>query len=136
MPVTDLVLESLMLAAETGEDVTEPVNAAFQAMEPAAADLMDHMDEHMRGRMMQELLTVLMADDPQDQREYLNFEVSSHRGYGVTTPMYGALLAALRDCVRGLLGDEWTPAHLEAWDERIRSLEEIIENAARAPADA
>ena len=128
--MTDLVLESLMLAAETGEDVTDAVNAAFQAMEPGAADLMDHMDEHMRGRMMQELLTVLMAEDPQDQREYLNFEVSSHLGYGVVVSMYRSLFCAVRDCVRGLLGDEWTSAHLEAWDERIGSLVGLVEDAA------
>ena len=130
--MTDLVLESLMLAAETGEDVTDAVNAAFQAMEPEASDLMDHMDEHMLGRMMQEVLMVLMAENPDDQLEYLNFEVGSHLGYGVATPMYGSLFAAVRDCVRDLVGDAWTPETESAWDQRIRSLAEIVENAANA----
>lgn len=128
--MTDLVLDSLALAAETGEDVTDAVNAGFKAMEPAAAELMDHMDEHMRGRMMQEVLTVLMAEDPEDQQEYLNFEVSSHLGYGVAVSMYRSLFWAVRDCVRGLLGDRWTRDHDAAWDERIGNLVDLVEGAA------
>ena len=131
--MSDPVLESLEAAAETGQDVTEAVNRAFHDLEPQAAGLMDHMDEHMLGRMMQEVLVVLMTENPDDQLDYLNFEVGSHLGYGVTASMYGALFAAVRDCVRDLIGKSWTPATETAWNQRIRKLEEIIENAA-APA--
>lgn len=134
--MSDLVLESLDAAAETGQDVTEAVNRAFRDREPQAAGLMDHMDEHMLGRMMQEVLMVLMSENPEDQLEYLNFEVGSHLGYGVTAPMYGALFAAVRDCVRDLVGEAWSPATETAWKQRIRSLQEIVETIAKAPADA
>jgi hypothetical protein len=134
--MSDPVLASLETAAESGEDVTQAVNRAFHLMEPEAEGLMDHMDEHMLGRMMQEVLMVLMAGEPEDQLDYLNFEVGSHLGYGVATPMYGSLFAAVRDCVRDLIGDAWSPETETAWNQRIRSLEEIIENAAEARADA
>ncbi len=131
--MSDPVLDSLDAAAETGQDVTEAVNRAFHDLEPRAAGLMDHMDEHMLGRMMQEVLVVLMTENPDDQLDYLNFEVGSHLGYGVTASMYGALFTAVRDCVRDLIGEAWTPDTETAWNQRIRKLEEIIENAA-APA--
>ena len=68
---------------------------------------MDHMDEHMLGRMMAEVLTVLMAEDVDSQRDYLNFEVGSHRAYGVLGSMYSGLMVAVRDAVRTVLGPAW-----------------------------
>ncbi len=77
-----------------------------------------------------------MADNLNEQLEYLNFEVGSHLGYGVATSMYGSLFAAVRDCVRDLAGDAWTAETESAWGQRIRSLAEIIENAANARAES
>lgn len=118
----DPVLRSFELAAETGEDITQRVHESFIAANPQAAELMDHMDEHMLGRMMAEVLTVLMAEEVASQREYLHFEVDSHRAYGVLRSMYPELLVAVRDAVRAVLGDAWNEAYADAWDARLAAV--------------
>jgi len=119
MNALDPVLRSLELTAETGEDITRRVHETFVAGNPQAAGLMDHMDEHMLGRMMAEVLTVLMAEDIESQRDYLNFEVGSHRAYGVLESMYRGLLVAVRDAVRTVLGPDWNDDFATAWDARL-----------------
>jgi hemoglobin-like flavoprotein len=128
----DLVLRSFERAAETGEDVTRRVHQSFLAADEQHAPLMDHMDEHMLGRMMEEVLTVLMAEEPASQRAYLHFEIDSHRAYGVLVSMYPDFLAAVRDTIRELLGDNWNPDYESAWNERISQVLAEINLAAQA----
>ncbi|MDH3642243.1 MAG: globin [Gammaproteobacteria bacterium] len=132
MTDTDLVLQTFEIAAETGEDITQAVNEAFIAASPTSGELMDHMDEYMLGRMTDEVLTVLMADDVSTQRDYLNFEVDSHRAYGVLPDMYRQLLVAVRDTVRSMLGSAWSADYDAAWDARIQALLKEIDQAALA----
>jgi hemoglobin-like flavoprotein len=93
---------------------------------------MDHMDEHMLGRMMAEVLTVLMDDELEGQRSYLNFEVDSHRAYGVDASMYPAFLAAVRDAIRAMLGGDWNQDIAAAWAERMTAVTREIDLASEA----
>jgi hypothetical protein len=129
---TDLVLESFELAAASGDDITAQVHETFIAADPQSGELMDHMDEHMLGRMMAEVLTVLMAETADSQRTYLHFEVDAHRAYGVELLMYGELMAAVRDTVRVMLGPRWNQEFANAWAQRIASVGEEIDLAAAA----
>ena len=132
MTENDLVLHAFELAAESGEDITERVHATFVAANPQSGELMDHMDEHMLGRMMEEVLTVLMAPESSSQRSYLHFEVGSHKAYGVEKSMYLNFLAAVRDVIRTLLGSSWNQDFDAAWDDRMASVLKEIDLAAAA----
>jgi hemoglobin-like flavoprotein len=128
----DLVLHAFELAAESGEDITERVHTNFVAANPPSGELMDHMDEHMLGRMMEEVLTVLLAPESDSQRGYLHFEVDSHKAYGVEKSMYPNFLVAVRDAIRTLLGARWNQNFEAAWDERMASVLKEIDMAVEA----
>lgn len=122
MGAEDPIIESLELAAESAGDITAPVYERYYGACPAAGELMSHVDQHMQGRMMDEVLRLLMVDDVDAEQAYLNFEVDNHSGYRVESDMYPDLLDAVHSVVRDAVGKRWTDAFEHAWAERIRSL--------------
>lgn len=114
----DPVAASLYLVED---DLAQPIYRRFEALAPASAALMSHMDDHMIGRMMTDALTLLMSAPEDVDQSYLRFEMDSHRNYGVTPEMFPPLLAAVRDTVRAYLGDRWQAAMEAAWQQRIEA---------------
>jgi hypothetical protein len=80
------------------------------------------VDQYMRGRMLDSLFELLLAEDLSTQLRYLRFETTSHTSYGVRPHMYENLLAAVRDTVRRLCGSDWTPGMSVAWNSRLERL--------------
>lgn len=130
MSASDPVADSLEQLAEIGEDVTPEVYHRFAERCPDAALLMDHTDDYMRGRMMQDVLVLLMTPPEEIDHNYLSFEVTSHRAYGVTPDMFPPLLACVRDTLATRLDGAWTPEIEAAWNRRIDRLAAEIEQAA------
>jgi hemoglobin-like flavoprotein len=46
-------------------------------------------------------------------------EVSSHDAYGTPRDLFIAFFAVIRDTLRDLLGDEWSPEIARAWDQLL-----------------
>jgi len=46
-------------------------------------------------------------------------EVTSHDGYGTPRELFIAFFAVIRDALRNLLGDEWSPEIAQAWDQLL-----------------
>ena len=46
-------------------------------------------------------------------------EVTSHDGYGTPRELFIAFFAVIRDTLRDLLGDEWSPEIARAWDQLL-----------------
>lgn len=129
MTPNDPVLASLELLED---DITRPVYERFARACPQWAALMDHMDGYMLGRMMSDVLTLLMTPPEEIDRHYLTFEVDSHRAYGVTPDMFPPLLEAVRETLQDTLGRRWTEAMDQAWRQRIAALAEDIDSVAGA----
>lgn len=129
MTPNDPVLASLELLED---DITRPVYERFARACPQWAALMDHMDGYMLGRMMSDVLTLLMTPPEEIDRHYLTFEVDSHRAYGVTPDMFPPLLEAVRATLQDTLGRRWTEAMDQAWRQRIAALAEEIDSVAGA----
>lgn len=127
MSTSDAVIASLERAAETCDDLSPAVYRRFAECCPETFALMVHTDDYMRGRMMNDVLTMAMTPAEDMDAGYLNFEVRSHRAYGVTADMFRPLLEILRDTVRDVLGDGWQAAHQAAWEERIGAITRRIE---------
>ncbi len=124
----DLVYRSLELAAETAGDIVPAVFQRYFRRCPAAAELMSHMDQHMHGRMLDEVLRLLMTEHYDADDTYLNFEVKNHRlAYGVQNSMYPELFAAVQETVSDALGEQWTEAFAAAWQDRLGALLKEIE---------
>lgn len=119
----DPVLASFERTAEVAGDITAAVYRRFYARAPEAERLMQHVDPHMQGRMLEELLDLLMTPPEDLSADYLRFETGNHRGYGVTADQYRPLLEAVRDTVREALGDGWDERCAEAWQRRIDCLD-------------
>ncbi|TVS16920.1 MAG: globin [Gammaproteobacteria bacterium] len=127
MAEDDPVLESFELAAESGEDITTEAYERFYARCPPAREVMSHVDPHMQGRMLEEVLELLMTPTEAVQPGQIAFEVGNHRAYGTLPEHYRPLLEAVRDTVRAELGRRFDDRIEQAWDARITTLLEAIE---------
>ena len=110
---------SLELAAERGGDIYPAIYDAYFERCAGSRDLMQLTDIHMRGRMLDSLFELLLADDVAEQFAYLRFETKNHASWGVQAHMYENLLTAVRDTVRKTCGENWTPAMAEQWDAHV-----------------
>ncbi|OAF10790.1 globin [Bradyrhizobium neotropicale] len=50
-------------------------------------------------------------------------EVSSHHAYGTPRELFIAFFAVIRDTLRDLLGDDWSPDVARAWDKLLADIE-------------
>ncbi|MDI3564821.1 globin [Bradyrhizobium sp. Arg816] len=50
-------------------------------------------------------------------------EVASHDGYGTPRELFIAFFAVIRDTLRDLLGDEWSPDIAQAWDRLLAEID-------------
>ena len=126
----DPIMDSFGIAAETAGDITNLVYNKYYERCPASQKLMSHVDEHMAGRMMEQVLLLLMEETSQNQTEYLCFEAKTHASYNVEPHMYATLLNAVRDTIREQLQDRWNSEHESAWENRVATLQAGLEAAA------
>ncbi len=131
MTESDPVLDSFDIAAAAAGDITALVYEKYYDRCPGSRNLMSHVDEHMAGRMMEQVLLLLMEENSANQYEYLCFEAKNHASYNVEPHMYATLLNAVRDTVRELLQDRWNPDHESAWENRLATLQAGLQAATR-----
>ncbi len=120
MSVVDLH-HSIELAAERGDIYPAIYDAYFERC-AGSRELMQLTDVHMRGRMLDSLFELLLANDVAEQLSYLRFETKNHMSWGVQLNMYENLLGAVRDTVRESCGAQWTPAMSSQWEAHIATL--------------
>ncbi|MCB1647102.1 MAG: globin [Pseudomonadales bacterium] len=120
---TELIMASLESAAEAQGDISPAIYENYFQRCPGSEALMSHIDHIVRGRMLEEVFRLLMADSLEAEAGYLNFEVNNHKlAYNVEPHMYGNLLQAVRDTVQTAAGNDWQEAWAQAWDQRIEEL--------------
>jgi len=124
--MSEALLASLEQAAEIAGDIAPDIYNRYFERCPDSQSIMLHTDEHMRGRMIEEVYRLLMADSVAHEREYLAFETSNHRAYGALPHMYENLLLATQDVVQKALGAEFTEEMKAAWERRLDDLLQVI----------
>ena len=130
--MSDLVTDSLMACAEQAGDITDTVYQHFFDACTSAGQLMDHSDDGMRGRMLQQTLELLM-DEPGNTDGYLAWEVANHvQAYYVELDMYPAFFNAVQDTVAAAMGEQWNDDYAGAWAQKISGLLQAIEAATQA----
>ena len=129
MSVQDQIIASLEIAAEKCGDINPAVYERYFQKSPGSEELMIQIDHLVRGKMMEEIMRLLMSEDFSGEDEYLTFEMKTHEeAYSVIKSMYGSLLHSVWEILKEGLGDEWTDAFEAAWDNRIQALELAIEH--------
>jgi hemoglobin-like flavoprotein len=125
--MTDPIYQSLELVAERSGDITEQVYQKYFASSPESGELMEYVDPGPRGKMIDEILRLVMVEDYHEEEGYLNWEVDNHEiAYSVKPEMYDPLFGALIDTVREAVGADWTDDMEEAWRTRTSSLRQEI----------
>ncbi len=131
--MTDLVNQSLELAAEIAGDITPAIYARYFESCPGSEALMSHIDELVQAKMMAEVYRLVMLGRYEDETGYLNFEVDNHAlAYSVEPHMYGNLLYALMDTVAETLGDQFQEDYKSAWEDRLEMLLKEIDTRIKA----
>lgn len=114
-----LISQSLERLADNNTDIFVKVHAAIAAKMPNMHAQMSHMDDRMRGRMLDQIVNLLLGDVHED---YLTFEVCMHHGYGAKLEEYQCLLDNIKDIIASELGSAWTSVQNDAWNSRIRTI--------------
>ncbi len=113
------ILSAMEILAEKAGDVAPAVFERYFERCQESKALMDHMDEHMLGRMMDQVLLLIMESGEEELASYLTFETANHRSYGVEAHMYGSLLNSVQDVIAETLGEDLTPRMGQAIRARI-----------------
>ena len=121
------LLETLESAAEAAPDIYELAFNRYFELCPESKELLQHSDELMRGRMMEQVMGLLMDDNAVELDIYFKFEISNHEGYGAAPHMYQHLFAACKEVTQTHSGDVWNASANESWDQQISVLLGLIE---------
>ncbi len=117
------IMQSLELCAERSGDITPLVYQRFFELCPDAYELMGHSDEHMQGRMLEQVIELFFSDEHFGEGGYLDWELDNHLvGYRVPGQMYAHFFAAILAVVQESLGDAWSPEVVQAWDEKVAAI--------------
>ncbi len=128
MSTQNLILSSLEQVAEKMGDINPEVYRRYFRSTPGAKELMDHIDHLVRGKMMEEVMRLLMLEDLSGESDYLAFEMKTHEeSYSVVQSMYHSLVTTVRDVIRDGMGDDWNDQYESAWNERCRDLLDSLE---------
>jgi hemoglobin-like flavoprotein len=84
--------------------------------------------ELVKGSMLALTIEAILdfAGDRRGHFRLIACEVVSHDGYGTPRELFIAFFAVIRDTLRGLLGDEWTPDIAQAWDQLLIEIDAFV----------
>jgi len=127
MPHQEQLIQSLELASEQAGDITSLVYECYFKKCPESRELMWHLDDLVKGKMLAEVFRLLMDTDLSKEGGYLDFEVRTHQqSYGVLGHMYHNLMDALIETLEAVLGSHWSESYALAWKVRTNELLDAI----------
>ena len=133
--MNDLIDTSLELAAENAGDITFAIYEQYYLLCPDAKPLIETVDLGVQGKMIQEVMRLIMLSDYVGEANYLKFEVKCHKtSFSVEGHMYSLLLQAVYLVVKDAIKDvvDWDQTFEEAWQQRINDLLGEIETVEAA----
>ena len=124
----ELIERVLECAAEDDPGLNETIYKNFYEAMPDAEQLMSHVDEGTRGKMIAEIYRLLLAEDvAASDGDYLMFETKTHaNSYFVLPEMYNVLSDVFLQTLRLSAAREWSPTVEAAVSGRLNSLSRAI----------
>jgi hemoglobin-like flavoprotein len=110
---------SFEITASRCADLTPLVyQRLFEAHPETQAMFRSQGSELVKGSMLALTIEAILdfAGERRGQFRMIACEVVSHDGYGTPRELFIAFFGVIRDTLRELLGDEWTPEIAQAWD--------------------
>lgn len=122
----NLIENSFELAASRCADLTPLVyRRLFEAHPETRAMFRTQGSELVKGSMLALTIEAILdfAGERRGQFRLIACEVVSHDGYGTPRALFIAFFGVIRDTLRDLLGDEWSPDIARAWDTLLAEIE-------------
>jgi hemoglobin-like flavoprotein len=113
---------SFELAASRCADLTPLVYQRLFEQHPETQTMFRSQgSELVMGSMLALTIEAILdfAGERQGHFRLIAYEVASHDGYGTPRELFIAFFAVIRDTLRDLLGDEWSPEIAQAWDQLL-----------------
>ena len=132
MPVEQELIERVLeCAAEDDPGLNETIYKNFYEAMPDAEQLMSHVDEGTRGKMIAEIYRLLLAEDvAASDGDYLMFETKTHaNSYFVLPEMYNVLSDVFLQTLRLSAARVWGPAVEAAVSRRLNAMTTAISSA-------
>ena len=116
----EVITASLVTCAEVAGDIVPAVYERFFALSDEGRELMGHSDQHMQGRMFEQVIGLLTEEQPFEAEGYLDWELKNHLdAYNATPSMYIAFFDAVILVVREVVGSAWTDRDTAAWHDQV-----------------
>jgi hemoglobin-like flavoprotein len=118
--------QSFELAAARCADLTPLVyQRLFTAHPEARAMFRAQGSDLVMGSMLALTIEAILDFVGERSGHYrlIGCEVASHDAYGTPRDLFLAFFAIIRDTLRDLLGDEWSPEIARAWDQLLVEIE-------------
>lgn len=121
-----LITESFEIAADLCEDLTPLVYARLFREHPDMEILFWRDKNHqVKGEMLSRVISAVL--DFAGERLYaatmIQCEVITHEGYDVPPDVFAVFFGTVRDTLRGVLAERWTPALDQAWASLLIELD-------------
>jgi len=118
-----LVVDSLEQLAGRGVDPTPHVYARLFSVEPELEALFI-LGPDAKGHMLEQVLGVILdhVDAGRYAGSFLRSERVNHEDLGVAPEQFMRFFDVLAEVLRELSGDQWSPAHEQAWRALIADL--------------
>ncbi|MFZ5670661.1 MAG: globin domain-containing protein [Pseudomonadota bacterium] len=132
-----LVVRALELAADRGGDLTARIYARLFAAHPEMEPLFaGDRSGQARGEMLTRAFETIL--DFTGERRWaatlIQTEVVNHAGYDVPPAVFGTFFGTVADCVRELLGPDWTAETDAAWTRLLAELDWYVKHPDQGPA--
>ena len=127
----ELIERALEYAAADDPKLNERIYKNFYDAMPDAEQLMSHVDEGVRGKMMAEIYRLLLTKDVAARdSDYLVFETKTHaNSYFVQPEMYRLLSYVLLQTLRLIAALVWGPAVEASVSRRLNAMTTAINSA-------
>ena len=127
----ELIERALECAADDDPELNNLVYRNFYETMADAGQLMSHVDEGVRGKMMAEIYRLLLAEDvAASDGDYLMFETKTHaNSYFVLPEMYNVLSDVFLQTLRLSAAREWSPTVEAAVSRRLNAMTTAISSA-------
>jgi hemoglobin-like flavoprotein len=125
--------QSFELAAARCADLTPLVyQRLFDEHPETRAMFRTQGSEPVRGSMLALTIEAILdfAGERSGHFRLIACEVASHDAYGTPRELFIAFFTTIRDALRDLLGDEWSPNIARAWDQLLVEIDAFAGAAA------
>lgn len=129
---------SFELAAAACDDLTPLVyRRLFRDHPEAQAMFRTEGSEPVKGSMLQLTIEAILdfAGERSGRFRLIESEVFSHDAYGTPRELFVAFFAVIADCLRDILGEQWSGDIDAAWHKLLRDIAAIVQQQ-QHPVDA